>query len=79
MTPEQALAHKAVSEWVYSDYPLAGPCGSGDFGIGSRKEQKERVVFELHSHSKHSDGFLSPSKVVERAHSRGVGFLSFTS
>lgn len=30
------------------------------------------VLFELHSHSNHSDGFLSPSALVERAHRNGV-------
>ena len=30
------------------------------------------VLFELHSHSKHNDGFLSPSALVERVHHNGA-------
>ncbi|KAG5229244.1 PHP domain-containing family protein [Salix suchowensis] len=67
MTAEQALALKSVSEWVYLDRQLT---------VMMRREDK--VVFELHSHSKFSDGFLSPSKLVERAHGNGVKVLALT-
>ncbi|KAH9294845.1 hypothetical protein KI387_038433, partial [Taxus chinensis] len=36
------------------------------------------VIFELHSHSTCSDGFLSPSAVVDRAHRNGVKVLALT-
>lgn len=36
------------------------------------------MLFELHSHSIHSDGFLSPSALVERAHRNGVKVLALT-
>lgn len=78
MTVEQTLAFKSVSEWVFLDQrsSLASPCVPDDFGLQkSLGRGKERLVFELHSHSKFSDGFLSPSKLVERAHGNGVSFL----
>ncbi|KAF7842600.1 Protein trpH [Senna tora] len=84
MTTEQTLAFKSVSEWVFLDHhhpssssasDSSSECGvedDGGFGV------KKNVVFELHSHSKFSDGFLSPSKVVERAHGNGVKVLALT-
>ncbi|KAH1203663.1 5'-3' exoribonuclease [Glycine max] len=38
----------------------------------------EKLLFELHSHSKFSDGFFSPSKVVERAHINAMKVLALT-
>lgn len=81
MTVEQTLAFKSVSEWVFLDQPsllasLASPCIMDDFGVQKNLGiGKEKLVFELHSHSKCSDGFLSPSKLVERAYGNGVSFL----
>nr|CAD1826887.1 unnamed protein product [Ananas comosus var. bracteatus] len=45
--------------------------GEGE-GIASPLRRERRVVFELHAHSTCSDGFLSPSALVERAHRSGV-------
>ncbi|XP_028753081.1 uncharacterized protein LOC114712705 isoform X2 [Neltuma alba] len=45
--------------------------------VGTGQEEK-KVVFELHSHSKFSDGFLSPSELVEKAHENGVKVLALT-
>lgn len=78
MTTEQIVAFKSVSEWVFLDqaYSLASTAAScvvDDFGVQKNLGRGgEKVVFELHSHSKCSDGFLSPSKLVERAHGNGV-------
>lgn len=78
MTTEQTMAFKSVSEWVYLDQAsspaaTAASCVVDDFGVQKTLGKGgEKVVFELHSHSKCSDGFLSPSKLVERAHGNGV-------
>ncbi|KAF2317403.1 hypothetical protein GH714_021789 [Hevea brasiliensis] len=86
MTAEQTLAFKAVTEWVYLDQQSSPPSVSSasarvvdDFGVQKTMGRGgEKVVFELHSHSKCSDGFLSPSKLVERAHGNGVKVLALT-
>ncbi|CAL0318307.1 unnamed protein product [Lupinus luteus] len=86
MTHEQVLAFKSVSEWVFLDQPSSSTssaslasCVVDDFGVQKAVGRGgEKVVFELHSHSKCSDGFLSPSKVVERAHMNGVKVLALT-
>lgn len=49
-----------------------------DDGFGVILKQNEKLVFELHSHSICSDGFLSPTKLVERAHLNGVKVLALT-
>ncbi|XP_015877285.3 uncharacterized protein LOC107413757 [Ziziphus jujuba] len=83
-TVEQTLAFKSVSEWVFLDQPsllasLASSCVVDDFGVQKNLGRgKEKLVFELHSHSKCSDGFLSPSKLVERAYGSGVKVLALT-
>lgn len=78
MTVEQSLAYKSVSEWVYLD-TIPSSANSAiaiddDFKVKlvHTKVSAEKLVFELHSHSICSDGFLSPSKLVERAHQYGV-------
>ncbi|KAJ0078438.1 hypothetical protein Patl1_37008 [Pistacia atlantica] len=86
MTAEQSLAFKSVTEWVYLDQHLNTNNSSSassfivdDFGVQkSLGRGVEKVMFELHSHSKCSDGFLSPSKLVERAHGNGVKVLALT-
>lgn len=83
MTHEQVLAFKSVTEWVFLEHPssslaLAPSSLVDDFGVQKPVGKNgDRVLFELHSHSKCSDGFLSPSKVVERAHMNGVSFVLF--
>ncbi|XP_009596364.1 uncharacterized protein [Nicotiana tomentosiformis] len=74
MTSEQTLAYNCVSEWVFLDRSPLSPAAE-DFAV---PQPKEKLVFELHSHSIHSDGFLSPFKLVERAHQNGVKVLSLT-
>lgn len=77
MTTEQTEAFKSVSDWLFvgSSPPISS--SSDDFAVtinnGSLKSG-EKLVFELHSHSNRSDGFLSPSKLVEKAHNNGVSF-----
>ncbi|XP_059310520.1 uncharacterized protein LOC132061859 isoform X2 [Lycium ferocissimum] len=75
MTSEQTWAYNCVSEWVFVDRSHSSP--TDDFAL-PWNQPKEKLVFELHSHSLHSDGFLSPSKLVERAHQNGVKVLSLT-
>lgn len=81
MTAEQTAAYKAVSEWVFLD--RSNTCNSNsmsfvdsfldDFGV-QWYQPKEKLVFEFHCHTTCSDGFLSPTKLVERAHQKGVRF-----
>lgn len=71
MTSEQTSAYNCVNEWVFLDRPHSP---TDDFAL-PWNQPKEKLVFELHSHSIHSDGFLSPSKLVERAHQNGVSTL----
>ncbi|XP_027921744.1 uncharacterized protein LOC114179562 [Vigna unguiculata] len=90
MTNDQVLAFKFVSEWVFLDHPSASSSSSSsspssascvvdDFGVQKPVGRGgEKLVFELHSHSKFSDGFFSPSKVIERAHINGVKVLALT-
>ncbi|MCD7466239.1 hypothetical protein HAX54_002776 [Datura stramonium] len=74
MTSEQTSAYNCVSEWVFLDRSHSP---TDDFAL-PWNQSKEKLVFEFHSHSIHSDGFLSPSKLVERAHQNGVKVLSLT-
>ncbi|XP_047337423.1 5'-3' exoribonuclease [Impatiens glandulifera] len=91
MTVEQITAHKSVAEWVslgHSLKPSTAPLVNDvvvdvhddDFGLlpNSTTNFLEKFKFEFHSHSISSDGFLSPSKLVERAHRNGVKVLSLT-
>ncbi|THU69672.1 hypothetical protein C4D60_Mb08t16850 [Musa balbisiana] len=79
-TAEQNLALRYVHEWIFRDSPPASPAGDApdDFAPQPSHKIVDPVVFELHCHSNHSDGFLSPSAVVERAHSNGVKVLALT-
>ncbi|KAA8545597.1 hypothetical protein F0562_020381 [Nyssa sinensis] len=84
MTTEQTIAYKCVSEWVFLGQSSLGSAASSvviddDFAVlMTRSKFSEKLVFELHSHSICSDGFLSPSKLVERAHQNGVKVLALT-
>ncbi|GFP98689.1 php domain-containing protein hi_1400 [Phtheirospermum japonicum] len=48
-----------------------------DFGV-KWYQPKEKLVFEFHCHTTCSDGFLSPAKLVERAHQKGVKVMALT-
>ncbi|KAG0471662.1 hypothetical protein HPP92_016208 [Vanilla planifolia] len=72
-TAEQALASKYVYDWAFGS-----PKPSDGDGFGLPPAPAGRVVFDLHSHSKFSDGFLSPAAVVERAYRNGVKVLALT-
>ncbi|KAF9610324.1 hypothetical protein IFM89_021994 [Coptis chinensis] len=83
MTMEQSYATKYVSEWVFLDSSSSSSSSSAsvvvdDFGVQLKSSNKvsDKFVFELHSHSICSDGFLSPTAVVERAHRNGVSPFS---
>ncbi|CAN6687226.1 hypothetical protein ACFX2I_002800 [Malus domestica] len=80
MTAEQTLAFKSVSEWVFLEqHQASSAAASDDFGVSLvQKSIANKLLFELHSHSNCSDGFLSPSKLVERAHENGVKVLALT-
>lgn len=72
MTLEQTLAFKSVSEWVYLD-SKSNSSSVDDFGVQKNVGKgEEKMVFEWHAHTKFSDGFLTPTKLVERAHAQGV-------
>ncbi|XP_075511144.1 uncharacterized protein LOC142547002 [Primulina tabacum] len=84
MTLEQTVAYKAVSEWVFLDQ--SNGCNNStsfvdpvldDFGV-QWYQPKEKLVFEFHCHTTCSDGYLSPTKLVERAHQNGVKVLALT-
>ncbi|KAL3814421.1 hypothetical protein ACJIZ3_015689 [Penstemon smallii] len=84
MNLEQTVAYKAVSEWVFLDQSNGcnnslsfGDAFLDDFGV-QWYQPKEKLVFEFHSHTTCSDGFLSPTKLVERAHQNGVKVLALT-
>jgi hypothetical protein len=77
--PDQALALDYVRAWAHPTPPPEP--STADAGVSFLPPQAARmacgggggnVLFELHSHTKHSDGFLSPSALVERAHRNGV-------
>ncbi|KAM0894670.1 hypothetical protein ACQ4PT_024309 [Festuca glaucescens] len=81
---DQALALDYVRAWAH---PAPPPEPSiADAGDGFLPPQAARmacgdggnVLFELHCHSNHSDGFMSPSALVERAHRNGVKVLALT-
>ncbi|KAG7976357.1 hypothetical protein I3843_06G145500 [Carya illinoinensis] len=84
MTAEQTRAFKSVSEWVFLEQPSSLPNSAAssvvdDFGVQKTLGKGgEKLVFEFHSHSKFSDGFMSPLKLVERAHGNGVNVLALT-
>ncbi|KAJ4951344.1 hypothetical protein NE237_028176 [Protea cynaroides] len=80
MTVEQTFAAKSVTEWAFLDSPSAPTASSvDDFGVPkSHTRFADKVVFELHSHTICSDGFLSPTALVERAHRNGVKVLALT-
>ncbi|KAG6406785.1 hypothetical protein SASPL_134396 [Salvia splendens] len=80
MTVEQTAAYGAVREWVFLEQSSGGGNSmivDDDFGVQCY-QPKEKLVFEFHCHTTCSDGFLSPSKLVERAHHRGVLSLSLS-
>lgn len=69
-TAEEILASGFVRRWAFPDASVNDHDGDGD--DGKPTGAAGRVVFEFHSHSTCSDGFLSPTVLVERAHSKGV-------
>lgn len=73
---DQSLAYKSVCEWVFLGQSSPSVCLDDDFGVQINK-CCDKLVFDLHCHSICSDGFLSPSKLVERAHQNGVSFFCF--
>ncbi|KAL3620923.1 hypothetical protein CASFOL_035835 [Castilleja foliolosa] len=83
ITVEQTVAYKAVSEWVFLDQSNSkkeasfGDAFIDDFGV-NWYQPKEKLVFEFHCHTTCSDGFLSPTKLIERAHQKGVKVMALT-
>ncbi|WVZ55796.1 hypothetical protein U9M48_006412 [Paspalum notatum var. saurae] len=82
---DQALALDYVRAWAHPPPPEPSAAGADadDFlpaqaSRGGGGGGGGDVLFELHSHSNHSDGFLSPTALVERAHRNGVKVLALT-
>jgi hypothetical protein len=85
-SPDQAVALDYVRAWAHpaASAPPPEPSAADAAGDDFLPHQAARmasggggsVLFELHSHSNHSDGFLSPSELVERAHRNGVSTRS---
>lgn len=84
VTAEQLIASSYVHDWASSsthgdsNNSSSSAADADEFVPPPLSKAPERVLFELHSHSKCSDGFLSPSAVVERAHRNGVKVLALT-
>lgn len=77
LTAEQIVAYESVNEWVQLGRSPA-PAGALDGFVVQKIRPRfaDKAVFELHCHSICSDGFLSPAKLVERAHANGVSFMA---
>uniref|UniRef100_K4ACK9 Polymerase/histidinol phosphatase N-terminal domain-containing protein n=1 Tax=Setaria italica TaxID=4555 RepID=K4ACK9_SETIT len=79
---DQAQALDYVRAWAHlaPPEPSAADADTDDFlpAQAARGGGGGDVLFELHSHSNHSDGFLSPTALVERAHRNGVKALALT-
>ncbi|RCV19615.1 hypothetical protein SETIT_3G400100v2 [Setaria italica] len=92
--PEQKdVRHETIGKQIFSELvsspprprlgapappePSAADADTDDF-LPAEAARGGDVLFELHSHSNHSDGFLSPTALVERAHRNGVKVLSLT-
>ncbi|CAN6307700.1 unnamed protein product [Urochloa humidicola] len=82
ISADQALALDYVRAWAHPapPEPSAADADADDFlpAQAARCGGGGDMLFELHSHSNHSDGFLSPSALVERAHRNGVKVLALT-
>lgn len=73
ISADQALALDYVRAWAQPAPPPPEPSAAdADDFLPVQATRGGDVLFELHSHSNHSDGFLSPSALVERAHRNGV-------
>ncbi|XP_074284720.1 uncharacterized protein LOC141610522 [Silene latifolia] len=79
MTVEQTLALKSINEWVHLSFDNHQENKDGFLpDVMNPACFSDKIVFELHSHSICSDGYLSPSALVERAHHNGVKVLALT-
>ncbi|KAJ4767622.1 DNA polymerase III PolC-type [Rhynchospora pubera] len=84
ITVEQSVALSYIRDWVFAS---SGGSGGGSAAVFDDflpsqalnfASSPAQVVFDLHSHSNHSDGYLSPSALVERAYKQGVKVLALT-
>ncbi|KAK6945692.1 hypothetical protein RJ641_013236 [Dillenia turbinata] len=82
LSGEQLMALKSIKEWVFLEHHSSSSSSSSnidDFGspfINHSPKSADKILFELHSHSKCSDGLLSPSALVEVAHQKGESELA---
>ncbi|KAI0498584.1 hypothetical protein KFK09_019472 [Dendrobium nobile] len=80
--PEQLLASNYIHEWVFrEDWESTQRTMDANEFLPPpqlKRSMGDRVAFEFHCHSKCSDGYLSPSAVVGRAHRNGVKVLALT-
>jgi 3',5'-nucleoside bisphosphate phosphatase len=60
---DQAMALNYVRTWTQPAPTLACDFSVDDF-LPAQSARDYGVLFELHSHSNHSNGFLSPSALV---------------
>ncbi|XP_072978939.1 uncharacterized protein [Typha angustifolia] len=75
----QSLALRYVQDWVFrGSAPSLSITAADEFLPPETHKLADPVIFEFHSHSKYSDGFLSPAALVERAHRNGVRVLAIT-
>jgi len=77
---QHSMATKYIHEWfcLGSASPSPSEVTINEDLPKSLRYPERPVIFELHSHSTCSDGFLSPSAVVDRAYRNGVKVLALT-
>lgn len=75
---QQSMATKYIQEWFFPDSASPSEVAINEDLPKSLRCPERPVIFELHSHSTCSDGFLSPSAVVDRAYRNGVKVLALT-
>ncbi|KAL6635144.1 hypothetical protein ACP70R_027815 [Stipagrostis hirtigluma subsp. patula] len=74
-TEEEVAARRFVLRWAC---PGREAVGDDEEVEGMAGRRRPRVAVELHAHSAHSDGSLSPAELVQRAHRNGVKILALT-
>lgn len=75
---QHSMATKYIQEWFCLDSASPSDVAINEDLPKSLRCPERPVIFELHSHSTCSDGFLSPSAVVDRANRNGVKVLALT-
>ncbi|RLN08019.1 hypothetical protein C2845_PM11G25490 [Panicum miliaceum] len=76
-TEEEVAARRSVLRWACPGREVATDDGESA-EAGRARVRRPRVAVELHAHSARSDGTLSPTELVERAHRNGVKVFALT-